>query len=846
MQMQTLLHRAFALVAGIAVLTFAGWASADPPSRVARLGYMTGAISFSPAGENDWVLAPINRPLTTGDRLWADAGARAEIQVGGAMIRMNAGTAVSILNLDDRIAQLQLTQGTLNVRVLRLAPGQVFEVDTPNLAFTLRQPGAYRIEVEPDGSATTIIVRKGQGEVYGEDAAYVIDSRQPYRFMGTGLREYEYVDAPRLDEFDRWSSDRDRSYDTSGSARYVSPDVIGYQDLDANGTWRVDATYGNVWFPNRVASGWAPYSDGHWTWVDPWGWTWVDDAPWGFAVSHYGRWTNLGGAWGWVPGPVRTRAYYAPALVAFVGGGNFQLAISGGNVGGIAWFPLGPREVYRPSYAVSRGYFENINRSNTVINTTVINNYYNNTNVTNVVYANRQVAGAVVAVPTTAFVQSQPVSRAAVRVPREIVANAPVAAVAPVAPTEKSVRGAAGQGEKPPARAFERPVVARAAPPTAPVGFAAQQQQLAAKPGRPLDDAARKEMRPAAAAPAPVVKVVAPGQVAQPIVRPPPAAPGAKRDEAGGKTGGRMTPAAPAISGAPNMPTKAGPPSQVPSVPAAQPLEQRGKAEQPGKGGQRGQPVSPPPTPPQRVAPVPTAPPQVATPVPTAPPPPEQRGKAEQPGKGQQRGQPVAPPPPQRAAPVPTPPPQVAPPVPTVQQRPEQRGRAEQPGKGEQRGQPVAPPPPQRAAPVPTPPPQVAPPAPTAQPPDQRPKVEQRGKSEERGQPVAPPPPQRATEPKAAPPHVAPPTPGAQPLPQRSAPPAMAPPPPLQAAPPAVAPRKAEPRPPVAAPPPPQPQPAPKAQPRGQEPKPAAGKPEDKKKDSDEQKREEESRKQKG
>ena len=51
----------------------------------------------------------------------------------------------------------------------------------------------------------------------------------------------EYVDAPRLDEFDRWASDRDRSYDNSVSARYVSQDVVGYQDLDANGTWRVDA-----------------------------------------------------------------------------------------------------------------------------------------------------------------------------------------------------------------------------------------------------------------------------------------------------------------------------------------------------------------------------------------------------------------------------------------------------------------------------------------------------------------------------------------------------------------------------------------------------------------------------
>jgi len=770
MPMQLHRFRTFTFAAGLAVLAFSGWASADPPSRVARLGEISGAVSFSPAGENDWVQATINRPLTSGDRLWADAGARAEIQIGGAMVRMNAGTGVSVLNLDDRIAQLQLTQGALNVGVRRLGPNQVFEVDTPNLAFTLRQPGQYRIVVDPDGSATTIVVRKGQGEVYGEDASYVIDSRQSYRFTGTGLRDYQLVEAPRLDEFDRWSSDRDSRYDNSVSARYVSQDVVGYQDLDANGTWRVDAAYGNVWVPNRVAAGWAPYHDGHWAWVDPWGWTWVDDAPWGFAVSHYGRWANFDGTWGWVPGPARVQAYYAPALVVFMGGNGFQLAISGGNVGGIAWFPLGPRDVYRPSYVVSRGYFESINRSNTVINTTVINNYYNNTNVTNVVYANRQVPGAVVAVPTTTFVQSQPVGRAVVRVTPAMVASAPVAAVAPVAPTERSVRGAAAPGEKPPPpRVFERPVVARTAPAPAHAGFAAQQQQLTAQPGKPLEDAARRELKPAAAMPAPVVKVVAPTQTAVPTLRPPAAAPGAKPLDARGKFDEPKAPATPAISGAP------------------------------GKSEQRGQ------TPPQPVTPTPAAPPQVAPPAPIAQPP-EQRGKVEQPGNGERRGQPLAPPaaPPQRVTPAPATPPQVAPPAP-IAQPPEQRGKPEQPPKVEQRAQPVAPP---------------------------------------------PPPPQRAVEPKSAPQQVVPPAPAMQPPPQRPAPPTVAAPPP-QAAPaakpmPAPAAKPAESPAPVAAPkPPPPPQAAPKAEAKGQESKPAAGKPDDKKKDGDPQKRDDAGGKQK-
>ncbi len=518
MQMQFFRVRVFALLVGVLVLAISGPASADPPSRVARLGYTSGAVSFSPAGESDWVQATVNRPLTNGDRIWVDVGARAEIQDGGAMLRLSANTSVSVLNLDDRITQLQLTQGVLNVRVRRLAANQVFEVDTPNLAFTVRQSGDYRIAVDPEGNATDVIVRRGQGEVMGEGAGYLVDAQQHYRFRGGDLRDYEFLDAPRPDEFDRWSSERDRAFDNSIAARYVSRDVVGYQDLDANGSWRNDETYGNVWIPNRVAADWAPYRDGHWTWIDPWGWTWVDDAPWGFAVSHYGRWANLGRTWCWVPGPMRSTAYYAPSLVVFVGGDNFRLSISSGHVGGIAWFPLAPREAYRPAYSVSRGYFENINRSNTVISNTVINNTYNTTNVTNVtnvVYANRQIPGAVVAVPRNTFVQSQPVSGARVNVSRELLDGAPLAVAPRVAPTEQSVRGGGDRRERPPSRVFERPVVAVTAPPAAHVGFAVQQRQLTQSPGRPLDEAARKELKPAATMPTPIVKVIGAAPMAQ-------------------------------------------------------------------------------------------------------------------------------------------------------------------------------------------------------------------------------------------------------------------------------------------------------------------------------------------
>jgi len=792
MHMKFLRLRALALLVGVTVLAFSGWASADPPSRVARLGYLSGTVSFSPAGEDDWVQATINRPLTTGDRLWAEPGARTEIQLGGAMVRMSGGTSVSILNLDDQVTQLQLTQGALNVRVRHLEPNQLFEVDTPNVAFTLRQPGEYRIEVDPDGIATTIVVRRGQGEVYGEDTAFLIDSRQSYRFMGSGLREYQQAATPRLDAFDRWSSDRDRRYDTSASARYVSQDVVGYQDLDANGTWRVDAAYGNVWFPNQVATDWAPYRDGHWAWIDPWGWTWVDDAPWGFAVSHYGRWTNLRGSWGWIPGPVRTRAYYAPALVVFIGGANFQLSVSTGNVGGVAWFPLGPREVYQPAYPVSRRYYEDINRSNTVINNTVINNTYNNINVTNVVYANQRIPGAVVAVPTTAFVQSQPVSRTAVRVSQDVMVKAPVTVVPQLAPTEKSVRGNAAQRDKPPARVFERSVVARTAPPAAPIGFAAQQPYLAAKPGKPLDDAARKELKPAAAAPA--VKVIAETKVAPPTQRLPAATAPTAPSEARGRSDDRKASAAPVPADAPRAPTAQtdAPPQAARPAPVARPPEQRGKP---------GQPVT-----------STAAEASVAPPAPVARPP-EQRERAERPGKGDQRTPPpVAVPAPPPSAPQANvaPAPKAAPPAPATQS-PEQRDRAERPGKGDQRTPPpVAVPAPAAPQASVVPAPKAAPPAPAAQSPEQRAKAEQPGKGSQRAQPVAPaPPPQSAAQAKSVP---AP----------KAVPPAL----------PAQQPAQG-----VPAPKPPQPQSASNEGPRGQRSAPPASKASEAKKDIDEQKR---------
>jgi len=469
----------------------------DPPTRAARLSYTNGAVSFAPAGSDEWVDAVVNRPMTTGDKLWTDQGARAELRVDAYAIRLGQMTGFSFLNLDDRTVQVRLTEGTVNLHVRRLEQDQTLEIDTPNIAFNVLRPGSYRISVNENGDSTIVNVRDGQGEVTGGGSAYPIHAGQSATFEGTDELSADVGGYPGDDDFDRWCYDRDNRWDRSQSARYVSDDVVGYEDLDEYGGWRSVPEYGTVWFPHTAIAGWQPYRYGHWVWISPWGWTWVDDAPWGFAPFHYGRWVTVGGVWGWVPVAPRpavvtvayVRPVYAPALVAWVGGPHFGVSVGVGG-GGVAWFPLGPRDVYCPSYHVTPRYVERVNVYNTtIINRTQVTNVYNTVyvqkNVTNINYQNRNY---VTATSQASFTSAQPVGRNMVRVDSREVASAQVSPMTPaVAPQQRSVLGAAAQARvRPPAQAIARPVVAKTAPPPPVAPVNRQLQQVQANGGRPV------------------------------------------------------------------------------------------------------------------------------------------------------------------------------------------------------------------------------------------------------------------------------------------------------------------------------------------------------------------------
>jgi hypothetical protein len=556
----------------------------DPPERAARVSYLSGTVSFQPGGVEDWVPATLNRPLTTGDRLWTEPGARAELHIGSAALRLNGKTNFAFLDLHDQATQVQLSLGTLSVRLRRLDDQETFEIDTPQAAFSLLRTGEYRLEVNEQGDATIVTVWGGEGETTSGGQAFTIHPREQVRISGSGGEgerpTYDRRSAPPADTFDLWCQERDRREDRSESARHVSRDIPGYADLDEFGGWRDYPGYGAVWVPRSVVVGWAPYHYGHWAWIAPWGWTWVDDAPWGYAPFHYGRWAFIAGGWGWVPGPIAVRPVYAPAMVAWVGGGGFSVGVSFG-VGiaagpAVGWFPLGVGEVWVPSYRASPRYFNQVNVSNTVVNNVQVTNVYNNTyvnknvNVTNVNYVNQHVNGAVTAVPQSAMVSGRPVAQVAGRVSPNAVASAQVQQSAPVAPERAAVLGGrAPVAAAPPAAAMNRQVVARNAPPPPPVSFSQQQPALRANPGQPLDSNAMSQIQNSQPAPRQLVR---------------PATPSGFVGRQGRIPGG----------GNPNINTQVPPPQQPPQQPQ---LERRNVSPPPQ------QQQSPPQPPPQQQAP---------------------------------------------------------------------------------------------------------------------------------------------------------------------------------------------------------------------------------------------------
>ncbi len=345
------------LIPTVVLAVLAGWstltqAQTDLPAAVGRISAVQGQVTLS--GEDEPVAASLNWPVTANSHLVTASGARTEFRLGSTAVRLDADSDLEITQLDDDLLRLRLNYGSVSIRVRNADLLRDFELTTPQARITMIEPGLLRVDVERLPDTSQISMLAGTARVDGAGSSVTVSPGRQVDVTAADVR----TTVARRDGFDVWADERDRQAEAVVSTQYVSTGMTGYEELDRHGSWTENVEYGPLWAPRNVAADWAPYRDGRWTWLAPWGWTWVDNAPWGYAPSHYGRWVTVRQRWYWAPGRPTGRPVWAPALVGWVGGVNHP------NQGpGLGWYPLTPRDRFVPGYRVSSGYEQRLSWS---------------------------------------------------------------------------------------------------------------------------------------------------------------------------------------------------------------------------------------------------------------------------------------------------------------------------------------------------------------------------------------------------------------------------------------------------------------------------------------------------
>ena len=595
------------LVLVLTLLARPASAADDPPGRVGRITEHQGQTWLWDPDGGEWLALQRNRPITAGDRISVEGSGRVEMRVGSTAVRIDGASELEVKRLDDERIELQLHNGSAALRVRSPEVAREVSLDTAEGRFVPRRAGHYRIDRRDDTSFAT--AWSGEIRFEAADSAINVPAGRRAEFWQEGAQRathYSWVE-PERDAFAEWAASADREDDRSASARYVSTEMTGWEDLDRNGRWDNHPEYGALWVPTVVAADWAPYRYGHWAWVRPWGWTWVDDAPWGFAPFHYGRWVSYGGRWCWAPGRWVARPVYAPALVAWVGGPAVNVGVAVGGPPVVGWVPLAPRDVFRPYYPVSSVYLRGINAGHRQWQGPAPR-----VPTGPVMYANQGVPGAVTVVPANVLAARRPVAPAVsqvdIHVRNNLVAQPWQRQAAPPAPTRViAVPGGAVPATPPAARPM--PPKSDATPPQA-IDPGRERQRVPQRPNLPAQPPAQAAIPAPAVQPTPSPRAVVPVPAPQ-AARDPRDGRERRGDEPGNPRRDLGTRPVPPNRPAPVRVDPVRPPSVAPEQPAP-------RAVQPAPATRPAMPSQPPAV--QREAPRPTTPPPAVREVQRTPP----------------------------------------------------------------------------------------------------------------------------------------------------------------------------------------------------------------------------------
>ena len=275
--------------------------TAQTPERVLRLGYVEGVVKLQAEDAAAPTTLP-NRPLIPGDSLITQDGGRAELALDTSNIRLDQHSVLRVETLEATTVRMNLQEGVASLRLRELLEGETFEIATANASITLSEPGEYRVE-SPAEDLTVLTVRGGVADVVTEAGPLRVASGQRVQLEGREAQA-RLEPAPATDDFDDWVLDREVRVAEAAPALNGFDGNDSYDELESNGDWYDDSSYGRVWMPHYAYGGWDPYGQGQWQ-HSGYGWSWASSAPWGFFTFNSGRWAYLHdrNRWCWVPSP---------------------------------------------------------------------------------------------------------------------------------------------------------------------------------------------------------------------------------------------------------------------------------------------------------------------------------------------------------------------------------------------------------------------------------------------------------------------------------------------------------------------------------------------------------------
>lgn len=293
------------LLGALIVLSLPAWA--DSSVRIVRLSYVDGHVQVNRGAGDGLERAILNLPVTSGMQLATGDDGSAEVEFeDGSTLRLVPNSTVDFTQLslrDDgrRLSTIALRNGTAYLEASNKKDDFTITLDGQQI--TIARPARVRIARSDAGAKVAVF--KGDVDVRGagdpvrvkKDETFTLDLNDPSRYL--------LAKGVEPDSYDTWSQERDQyreTYAANHHDSYNSSYNYGWSDMNYFGNFSQFGSYGTLWRPYGVGSGWDPFADGAWVWYPGAGYMWVSAYPWGWMPYRYGQWIYVPGyGWCWRP-----------------------------------------------------------------------------------------------------------------------------------------------------------------------------------------------------------------------------------------------------------------------------------------------------------------------------------------------------------------------------------------------------------------------------------------------------------------------------------------------------------------------------------------------------------------